>query len=72
MQIYDPAQPDTSPVGGVSRTNAFRLPPELVPTDGQNRLYEWTVAVARLNAAGSAYQIIGATSPRHQFTLLSR
>jgi hypothetical protein len=71
IQIYDVSQPDAPPVTGISRTNDYQLPESLAPTDGQERTYEWTVAVARRNEQGS-YRIIGGESPRRQFKIPSR
>jgi hypothetical protein len=71
IQIFDVSQPDAPPVTGVSYTNNFLLPESLTPTDGQERIYEWTVAVAQRNEQGS-YRIIGGESPRRQFKIPSR
>jgi hypothetical protein len=71
IQIYDVSQPDTPPVTGISRANNYQLPESLAPTDGQERTFEWTVAVAQRNEQGS-YRIIGGESPRRQFKMPSR
>ncbi len=71
IQIYDVSQPDAPPVTGVSRTNSYQVPTNLTPNDGQERVYEWTVAVALRNEQGS-YRIIGGESPRQQFKIPSR
>lgn len=72
VQIRDTTQPDSVPTNRATRTNSVLLPAELIPNDGQDRVYEWSVAVARRNAQGTAYVIIGAVSPPQQFTLKSR
>lgn len=71
IQIYSITNPDTAPITGVSRSNTYMLPSSLVPRDGQDHQYEWTVAVARLNAQRTAYALVGNSSPRQAFTLRS-
>ncbi len=68
IQIYDVSQPDAAPVTGISRTNSYQIPASMAPVDGQERTYEWTVAVARRNEQGS-YRIIGGDTPRQQFRI---
>lgn len=68
VRIYDASAPETIVAQGVSRDNSFQIPAEAVPASGQERAYEWTVAVAKRNEQG-AYRIVGAESRRYPFTL---
>jgi LysM repeat protein len=68
VRIYDANNPETLIAQGISRTNEFDLPPEAIPPSGEERLYEWNVAVAKRNEQG-VYRIVGAESPRQRFIL---
>ncbi|HEX2619614.1 MAG TPA: LysM domain-containing protein [Phototrophicaceae bacterium] len=72
VQIRDVNNPDEVPVNRAIRSNTVMLPEEVIPNDGQDHIFQWSVAVARRNPQGTAYAIIGSISPWQQFTLKSR
>ncbi len=51
-----------------TQATSYRLPTEMIPTDGRPHTINWRVAVARLSADGNAYLIIGRQSLIYTFT----
>jgi hypothetical protein len=50
----------------ITRSNSFSLPPELIPRGDQTQQFQWSVGIARLNAAGR-YELVGSAPPTQQF-----
>lgn len=69
--IRDVNDPNLTPIQRATRNTSILLPEELIPTDGQDRVYEWTVSVAQRNQQG-VYAIIGGIGSPQQFTVRSR
>ncbi|MCU0496571.1 MAG: LysM peptidoglycan-binding domain-containing protein [Anaerolineae bacterium] len=63
--------PNAAPTQRATRNTSLLLPEELIPTDGQDRVYEWTVSVARRNQQG-VYAMSGGVGSPQQFTVRSR
>lgn len=50
----------------ITRSTAFLMPETLIPTDGQEHVFNWTVAVARSNDEG-VYRIVSGAPEIHTF-----
>ena len=55
----------------VTRANSFRVPEAFIPADGQTRLVQWQVTVARMNDRGE-YYYVGAPGEVNAFQWQSR